>query len=85
MTKFTFTMTEDQARMIFKLVSSEMSAYKNWTAGAVERDDLERAKGLVKELRAHEKLFAAFNIDAKYAIAESNNEDVKTKVEVRTF
>lgn len=69
MTKHTFTMTEDQATRVFALVESHTHALKNWIASRVEDGDFDRAKELVRELRQHQDLFRAFNMQAKNDIA----------------
>lgn len=83
MSAFTFTMSEEQARAIHKLVASHNSALKNWTATAVENGDLARAQELVKELRAHQALFAAFNMDAKHEIALHRGLPVERNIAVQ--
>jgi hypothetical protein len=70
MTTFNYAMSEEQARRIHKLAESEMFALKNHTAMYVEQGNLEKAQECVKELRAQQAIFAAFNIDAKYDIAK---------------
>lgn len=74
----TFTMNEHKATLVFNVVKSHIAALKNWTASAVETGDIEKAQGLVNDLREYEKLFAAFNIHAKHEIAEYTGKPVKT-------
>lgn len=83
-TLHTFTMAEATATLVHKLVDSHMHALKNWTASAVERGELERAQELVKELRQHEKLFAAFNMPAKREIAAHTGKPLVTQHDVHT-
>jgi hypothetical protein len=78
--QFTFDMSENQANMIFKQVSSHIAALKNWTASAVERGDFVRAQSLVAECREYERLYAAFNIEAKREYAEHSGKKLETSI-----
>lgn len=78
MTLHTFEMTEAQAEMIHARVGSHMQALKNWSASAVEQGDLPRAQKLVAELRAHEVLYAVFNMPAKHDIAKGSGKPLET-------
>lgn len=78
MTIHTFKMTEAHAERVHALVSSHMQAIKNWTASAVETGDFEYAQKLVRDLREHEKLFAAFNMTAKHTIADHTGKELVT-------
>lgn len=73
-----FIMTETKAEAIHALIASHNIALKNWIASAVERGELERAQELVAELRSHELLFAAFNMQAKRDIAKNLNRAIET-------
>lgn len=79
----TFTMNEAQARLVHQLADQQCRALKNWIASAVEDGDLHRAQLLCRDLRAHQALFAAFNMDAKHTIAEGTGKPVKTAHAVR--
>ena len=83
MTFHTFSMTEEKADMVHKLVSSHIQALQNWTASAVERGDLIGAQELVRQQRDHETLFAAFNMPAKHTIAKHSEKELKTEHVVR--
>lgn len=83
MTNFTFTMSEEQARRLHLIVSSECSALKNHTASAVERGDLSTAQQHVSELRALQALYAATNIDAKYTISKYSDKELLTVIQVQ--
>lgn len=52
--------TKDQNKKVRSLLESHCAALKNWMASAVESDDLPRAKGLLADLRAHEKMYHIF-------------------------
>ncbi len=65
----TYTMSEAQAARVHALASSHLSALKNWMVTAVERGDLIGAQKLAEEVRAHQAIFAAFNIAANHEIA----------------
>lgn len=80
MHRFNYNMSQRQAELIFAQVASHIGALKNWTASAVERGELERAQTLVGELREYEKLYAAFNIEAKFFIARNTDKPVETDV-----
>ena len=83
MTRHNFNMTENQAMMIHNLVASHCKALKNWIATAVERNENDRAKDMVTELREHEALFAAFNMPAKHEIAKHTGKPLETEHTVR--
>lgn len=80
---FTFTMSETQARNIHNMARSHTQALKNWMATAVEAGNLDRAQELCRELRQHEEIFAAFNMQAKHEIAEHTGKPVQTEITVR--
>lgn len=79
---FRFTMSEDQARNVHKVVDGQCQALKNWIVSAVESEDYERAHSLTEELRAFQALFAAFNVDAKVTIAQSTGKPITRIVQV---
>jgi hypothetical protein len=64
----TYTVSEKEAAQLFALVSSHNAALKNWIVSAVERGDLEHAKGLTRELRSHQDLYAKLNVEAHKVI-----------------
>ena len=78
MTLHTFTMTEEQARLIHEMAADRMAAHKNWTASAVESGKFEYAQELVAKLRKHEDIFAAFNMTAKHEIAQHTGKALET-------
>lgn len=82
MNAFNFVMSDTQANNVHKLVASHCQSLKNWIASAAESGDLPRAQKLVAELRVHEALFAAFNVTAKYDIAEYTNKPVERTITV---
>lgn len=57
----TITLDTNQARAVHAQLSEHCAALKNWIASAVETDDIERAKGLVKELRFAQTIACKFN------------------------
>lgn len=77
MNNFQFTMSDQQACNVHKVVASHISALKNWIASRVESGDTDGAKKLVGELREYEALFAAFNVSAKYDVAEWTGKPVE--------
>lgn len=83
MTDHTFIMSEKQAKLVHQVVASHMAALKNWIVSAVERGDLAKAQILAQELREFGNLFAAFNMDAKYQIAEITGNPVEIAHVVR--
>lgn len=83
MSEFTFTMSDDQARNVHKVVSSYCESLKNWMASAVESEDYERSHRYVDELRQYQALYAAFNITAKYEIAEATSKEVERNIQVQ--
>jgi len=74
---FQFTMSEEQARNVHKVVDSHSQALKNWIASAVESEDYERAHRMVDELRQYQALYAAFNLTARFEIAEATGKPVE--------
>jgi hypothetical protein len=74
----TFVMTEEKAELVFKMADSQQQSYKNWIASAVERGEFDYAKKLVGELRQHQRIYAAFNMDAKRTIAGCTKKDIET-------
>ncbi len=56
-------LTREQSAMVRKMLDSQMGAYKNWIASAVESEDYERAHRLVTELRDHEAMCKIFPPD----------------------
>lgn len=83
MEAFQFIMSDKQATNVHKLVASHIAALKNYIASAVEDGKLERAKRHVAELREYEALFAAFNITAKYEIAEFTSKPIERTIQVQ--
>lgn len=83
MSRFTFTIPESQVAAIHRLAASHCEALKNWMASAVEAGDLPRAQSLAKELRQHQAIFAATNLSAKYAIAETKGVPVDRVVDMQ--
>ena len=83
MNAFQFIMSDTQATNVHKLVASHIAALKNYIASAVEEDKLDRAKKYTAELREYEALFAAFNIPAKYEIAEFTGKPVERTIQVQ--
>jgi hypothetical protein len=63
MTSRTYTLTAEEALLLFSLVRNHNMTLKNWTASAVEDDDFERAKTLTKELRQYERLYSKLNVE----------------------
>jgi hypothetical protein len=83
MNDFTFVMPDKQANNVHKVVASHIAALKNYIASAAEDGKLERAKRYVAELREYEALFAAFNVTAKYEIAEFSKKPVERTIQVK--
>jgi hypothetical protein len=79
----TFRMTESKAELVHAVVSSHMEALKNWIVGAVESGNLPYAQELATQLRDYQTLYAAFNIDAKYTIAEHSPHGLTIEHDVR--
>lgn len=77
-----FAMTEAAAERVFAMTKSHIAALHNWTASAVERGETARAQELVRELREHEKLYAAFNMEAKHDIARLTDKALVTQHDV---
>lgn len=82
MEKFTFTMTRDQADIVFKMLDGELAAHKNWIASQVEDGNLERAKELVRTMRKLEDLFRGFNIAKKEQIAAHRGVPLSTSIQI---
>ena len=59
-----YELNEHQAELVHTLISTHCATLKNWTATAVENNDLTLAQKLVKELREYERLFALTNVEA---------------------
>lgn len=77
---FHYTMSEADAQNIHVVVRSHCEALKNHIASNVESGNNDRALKLVKELRDYQRLFAAFNIEAKKEIAQATGNDIKTSI-----
>lgn len=56
----TIRITHDQNKLMRSLLDSHMGALKNWAASAIEHDEVDRAKGIVAELRFAESLCHTF-------------------------
>jgi hypothetical protein len=80
----TFKMTEAQAELIFKMADQHVKALKNWTVSAVERGDIEAAQKLAAEIRAHQAIFAGFNVQAKREIALHTGRDMQISTDLRS-
>ncbi len=65
------------------MVDSQSKSLKNWIASAVESGKLEYAQELVGKLRENEALYAAFNVSAKYQIAEYTGKPLETEIVVK--
>lgn len=59
-----YELTEQQAELAFNTVRDHCHAIKNWIASAVENNDPDRAKDLVKQLREYEGLYKTLNVSA---------------------
>lgn len=82
MQRFVYNMSERQAQLIHAQVASHMQALQNWTVSAVERGEWDRAKGLVEEYREYERLYAAFNVDAKRQTADYTGKPLETDITI---
>ena len=83
MTNHTFTMSEEQAERVHKLVRDQIASLHNWTASAIEQGKMDRAKELVEEIRSHQALFAAFNMTSKREVSDFTGEPIRTHHQVR--
>ncbi len=59
-------LTENEIKMCFQQVDSHCKALKNWIATAVESDEVDQAKKLVKELREYQVLYSKLNGAIQY-------------------
>jgi hypothetical protein len=62
----TVTISREQNKMVRKQLEDHTFAIKNWIASAVEAGEFERAKELVKELRAYQEMFHTFIPDESW-------------------
>jgi hypothetical protein len=59
-----YQLSESEALLAFRQVSSHIQALKNYIATHVESSNMEGAQVLVKELREYEQLYGKLNVEA---------------------
>lgn len=76
-----YTFTADETAMLHELVSSHCKALHNWLASAVEAGNMDKAKLLLRELRAHEKLYGRTNVQSHVEVATYKDGQYDQKLE----